>query len=39
MVLLGEIFPNFTANSDVGEINFHQWISDSYEYAFYPNLT
>ncbi|XP_046736773.1 peroxiredoxin-6 [Diprion similis] len=38
MVLLGEIFPNFTANSDIGQIKFHEWIGDSWAILFsHPN--
>ncbi|XP_012254949.2 peroxiredoxin-6 [Athalia rosae] len=38
MVLLGETFPNFTANSDIGPIEFHDWIGDSWAILFsHPN--
>ena len=30
MVLLGEIFPNFNAVTNEGEINFHEFIGDSW---------
>lgn len=29
MVQLGEIFPNFEANTTVGSIQFHEWLGDS----------
>lgn len=29
MVNLGDIFPNFTAESTIGEIRFHEWLGDS----------
>lgn len=30
MVLLGELFPNFTALTNEGEINFHDFINNSW---------
>jgi 1-Cys peroxiredoxin 6 len=30
MVLLGEIFPNFKANTNVGEIEIHDYVGDSW---------
>ena len=30
MVLLGDIVPNFTAQTNEGEIEFHKYIQDSY---------
>ena len=29
MLLLGDAFPNFTANSTVGNIDFHEYLGDS----------
>ena len=29
MVLLGETFPNFIADTQMGSINFHEWLADS----------
>ncbi|XP_076618993.1 peroxiredoxin 6a isoform X2 [Colletes latitarsis] len=38
MVLLGEIFPNFVANTQIGTINFHDWLGDSWGILFsHPN--
>ncbi|KAG7208512.1 hypothetical protein KM043_014735 [Ampulex compressa] len=34
MVLLGEIFPNFTAKTQIGPINFHDWLGDSWGILF-----
>lgn len=34
MVNLGDIFPNFTANTSSGVINFHDWIGDSWAILF-----
>lgn len=31
---INDIAPNFTADSNVGEINFHDWIGDSYAILF-----
>ncbi|XP_076687135.1 peroxiredoxin 6a [Andrena cerasifolii] len=38
MVLLGEIFPNFVAETQIGTINFHDWLGDSWGILFsHPN--
>ncbi|XP_034186543.1 peroxiredoxin 6a [Osmia lignaria lignaria] len=38
MVLLGETFPNFVAETQIGQINFHDWLSDSWGILFsHPN--
>lgn len=38
MVLLGEIFPNFTANTQLGSIKLHDWLGDSWGILFsHPN--
>ncbi|XP_008202097.1 peroxiredoxin-6 [Nasonia vitripennis] len=38
MVLLGEVFPNFIAKTNVGEIDFHKWLGDSWGILFsHPN--
>lgn len=34
MLYLGDIFPNFTANTTVGEIDFHKWLGDSWGILF-----
>ncbi|XP_013184824.1 peroxiredoxin-6 [Amyelois transitella] len=34
MFMLGEAFPNFTANTTDGEIDFHQWLGDSWGILF-----
>lgn len=34
MVNLGDVFPNFTANTSCGIINFHDWIGDSWTILF-----
>ncbi|XP_049885961.1 peroxiredoxin-6 [Pectinophora gossypiella] len=34
MMLLGDKFPNFTANSTEGELDFHQWLGDSWGILF-----
>lgn len=34
MVLLGETFPNFTAETQNGTINFHDWLEDSWAILF-----
>lgn len=31
---INDIAPNFSANSNVGEINFHDWMGDSYTILF-----
>lgn len=31
---LGETFPNFKANTTQGEIDFHDWIGDSWAILF-----
>ncbi|XP_008547829.1 peroxiredoxin-6 [Microplitis demolitor] len=38
MVLLGETFPNFTASTTEGAIQFHEWLGDSWGVLFsHPN--
>ncbi|XP_011506068.1 PREDICTED: peroxiredoxin-6 [Ceratosolen solmsi marchali] len=38
MVLLGDTFPNFTAQTNIGEIDFHNWLGDSWGILFsHPN--
>ncbi|KAI4472261.1 hypothetical protein M0802_017000, partial [Mischocyttarus mexicanus] len=38
MVLLGETFPNFTAETQNGKIDFHDWLGDSWGILFsHPN--
>ncbi|XP_059059843.1 peroxiredoxin-6-like [Achroia grisella] len=34
MLLLGDVFPNFTANTTEGEIAFHDWLGDSWGVLF-----
>ncbi|KAG6452206.1 peroxiredoxin-6 [Manduca sexta] len=34
MMYLGDPFPNFTANTTDGEINFHDWLGDSWGILF-----
>nr|AKG26774.1 PRX6 protein [Dastarcus helophoroides] len=34
MVQLGEQFPNFTANTTIGKINFHEWLGNSWGILF-----
>ncbi|CAK1588323.1 unnamed protein product [Parnassius mnemosyne] len=34
MVLLGDIFPNFSANTTEGEIDFHDWLGESWGILF-----
>ncbi|CAH0557684.1 unnamed protein product [Brassicogethes aeneus] len=34
MVILGEIFPNFKAQTTVGDIMFHDWLKDSWGILF-----
>ncbi|XP_015112524.1 peroxiredoxin-6 [Diachasma alloeum] len=34
MVLLGEKFPNFDANTNVGKINLHEWLGNSWGILF-----
>ncbi|GFR74928.1 peroxiredoxin 6 [Elysia marginata] len=34
MVNLGDVFPNFTADTSEGKINFHEWIGDSWGILF-----
>ena len=29
-IQLGDIAPDFTQNSTIGEINFHEWLGDSF---------
>ncbi|XP_048005406.1 peroxiredoxin-6 [Leguminivora glycinivorella] len=33
-MFLGDIFPNFTANTTEGEISFHDWLGDSWAILF-----
>ena len=33
-IRLGDEAPNFTANSTEGEINFHDWLGESWGYYF-----
>ena len=33
-IKLGEIAPNFTAQTSMGEINFHEWLGDSWGMLF-----
>nr|CAH7743265.1 unnamed protein product [Callosobruchus chinensis] len=34
MVNLGDIFPNFTAKTTIGDIKFHDWLNDSWGILF-----
>ncbi|PZC80426.1 peroxiredoxin-6 [Helicoverpa armigera] len=34
MLLLGDVFPNFTANTTVGQIDFHEYLGDSWGILF-----
>lgn len=34
MLLLGDIFPNFTVNTTEGEIDFHDWLGESWGILF-----
>ncbi|XP_078741587.1 peroxiredoxin-6 [Lampetra fluviatilis] len=34
VVLLGDVFPNFEADSSVGKIKFHEWLGDSWGVLF-----
>ncbi|XP_046976805.1 peroxiredoxin-6 [Vanessa cardui] len=34
MVLLGDVFPNFTANTTEGKIDFHDWLGESWGILF-----
>jgi len=34
MVNLGDVFPNFQAETTIGDINFHDWIGDSWGILF-----
>ena len=33
-IRLGDEAPNFTAQSSAGEINFHEWLGDSWAILF-----
>lgn len=33
-LLLGDTAPNFTIDTTVGEINFHEWAGDSWVFFF-----
>lgn len=33
-LLLGDIVPNFTADSTIGTINFHEWLGESWGFFF-----
>ena len=33
-IQLGDIAPDFTQNSTIGEINFHEWLGDSWGVLF-----
>lgn len=38
MILLGDIFPDFTAETQAGSIRFHDWLGDSWGILFsHPN--
>ena len=34
VIRLGDIAPNFTAQSSLGDINFHEWLGDSWGILF-----
>ena len=34
MLRINEIAPNFDANTTIGDLNFHQWSSDSWVILF-----
>ncbi|CAH1960015.1 unnamed protein product [Acanthoscelides obtectus] len=34
MVMLGDVFPNFSAKTTIGDIKFHEWLGDSWGILF-----
>lgn len=39
VAFLGDIFPNFEANTTVGPIKFHDWLGERYVHIFLLKLT